>query len=100
MEMVSVAVAALAPATVTGVVEPKLNAGRSCAPAGLAVRAAVREMLPVKPPPGVTVTVEVLPVVVPGAKLIASPLSVKLGGVTAVSPIEVETLAPKLLSPG
>jgi hypothetical protein len=80
VEMVSVAVPALALAMVTGLVEPKLNVGRSCAPAGLAVTAAVRDTLPAKPPLGVTVTVEVLPVIAPGAIVIAVPLSAKRGG--------------------
>jgi hypothetical protein len=39
----------------TGVVEPKLNVGRYCGPVGLEVMEAVRAMLPVKPPAGITV---------------------------------------------
>jgi hypothetical protein len=43
----------------TGLVEPKLNAGRSVAPAGLDVTDAVSVTLPVKPPLGVILIVEV-----------------------------------------
>jgi hypothetical protein len=43
--------------------------GGAKAPLGLVVSAAVRATLPVKPPVGVTVIVEVLPVVAPGATL-------------------------------
>src|ERR1700686_2256230 len=91
VEMVRVAVPAL-PVIITGLVEPKLNVGRSLAPVGMNVIAAVRATLPVKPPLGVTVIVEVLPVVAPGATETAVPLSVKLGGGTAVSPTVEEML--------
>jgi hypothetical protein len=62
-------------------VELKLKVGGAKAPLGLVERAAVRATLPVKPPVGVTVIVEVLPVVAPGAMLTAVPLTVKLGDV-------------------
>jgi len=39
----------------------------------------VRVTLPVKPPLGVTVIVEALPVVAPGARLTAVPVMVKVG---------------------
>ena len=63
----------------TGVVEPKLRVGRSCAPLGLEVTAAVRATLPVKPPEGVTVIVEVFPVETPALTVTAVPVIVKLG---------------------
>ena len=92
VEMVSVAVPAVVPVMPTGVVEPKLSVGRYCAPAGLEVTAAVSVTLPVKPPAGVTVIVEVFPVVAPGATVTAVPLTVKLAltvvvTVTAVDPV-------------
>jgi hypothetical protein len=61
-------------------VEPKLTVGGSTAPAGLEVTTAVRAKLPIKPPVGVTVTVEVFPLVAPGKTVTAVPLTVKLGG--------------------
>lgn len=67
VDMVSVAVPAPVPVMETGVVAPKVNVGRSCAPLGLLVIAAVMATLPVKPPLGVTVTVAEFPVVAPGA---------------------------------
>jgi hypothetical protein len=56
--MVKVPVAAALPEIARGLVELKLKVGGAVTPLGLVVRAAVR----VKPPVGVTVTVEVLPV--------------------------------------
>lgn len=83
VEMVSVQVPADAPVMLTGVVAPKLKVGRLVAPVGLVARAAVKATLPVKPPLGVTLTVDVFPVVAPGATLTAVPLRVKLGGTAA-----------------
>ena len=77
---VSVAVAGL-PARLTGLEEPKLKVGGSSAPAGLAVRAAAKVTLPVKPSEGVTVMGMVLPVAAPGAMESVLPLNAKLGGV-------------------
>jgi hypothetical protein len=88
VETVSVAVAAVAPVIATGVVEPKLTVGGYCAPVGLEVIAAVSATLPVNPPVGVRVIVEVFPVVAPGATVTAGPFNVKLGG--AVTVIEAE----------
>ena len=65
--MVSVAVPAVVPVMETGLVEPKLRVGRSCAPDGLVVTVAVRATLPVKPLLGVTVMVDVLPVAAPAS---------------------------------
>jgi hypothetical protein len=96
---VSVAVSRLGPAMVSGVVVPKLKVGRSKAPEGLAVRTAVRATLPVNPTAGITVIVEVLFVVAPGATVTAEPLTAKLGftavtvtGAWPVAPAYVEEL--------
>jgi hypothetical protein len=77
--MVKVPVAAALPEIVRGLVELKLTVGGAVTPLGLVVRAAVRVTLPVKPPVGVTVIVEVLPVVAPAAMLSGVPVTVKLG---------------------
>jgi len=77
VETVSVADPASVPVTLTGVVAPKLKVGKFAAPAGLAVRAALKVTLPVNPPLGVTLMVEMLPVVEPGATEIAVPLIAK-----------------------
>jgi hypothetical protein len=74
--MVSVAVPAAVLLMLAGVVEPKLKVGRSNAPAGPLVISAVNSTLPVKPPLGVTVIVEVLPLVAPGTTVTAVPLTV------------------------
>ena len=94
VKMVSVAVPAVAPAILTGLVEPKLKVGGYWAPAGLEVTAAVNATLPVKPPAGVIVIVEVFPVVAPFAIVTAVPLIVKLE-VTAV--VTVTEVAPDVL---
>jgi hypothetical protein len=57
----------------TGDVVPKLNVGGSVAPFGLVVRAAVNVTLPVNPPLGVTVIVDVFPVVAPGELRVTAP---------------------------
>jgi hypothetical protein len=77
----------------TGLVEPKLKVGRYWAPVGLEVTAAVSVTLPVKPPAGVTVIVEVFPVVAPGATVTAVPLIVKLGFTTVVTVTVVDPVA-------
>lgn len=82
---VSVAVEAFAPFKFSGVVVPKLNVGGSDAPTGLEVIAAVSATLPVKPPAGVSVIVEVFPVVAPGDSVTAEPVIVKVGTATAVA---------------
>jgi hypothetical protein len=78
--IVRVPVPAALPAIVRGLVELKLKVGGAEAPLGLVVRAAVRVTLPMKPPAGVTVIVEVLPVVAPAVMLTGVPLTVKSGG--------------------
>jgi len=77
--IVKVPVAAALPEIARGLVELKLRVGGSVTPLGLVVRAAVRVTLPVKPPVGVTVIVEVSPVVAPAAMLSGVPVTVKLG---------------------
>jgi len=69
----------------TGLVEPKLRVGRYCAPVGLDVIVGDSATAPVKPPAGVTVIVEVFPVVAPGITDTATPLTVKLGGTFTMS---------------
>jgi hypothetical protein len=72
----------------TGVVVPKLNVGELTAPLGLEVTAAVSATLPVKPT-GVTVMVEVFPVVAPGAMDTADPAIVNVGTVTVMGEVPV-----------
>ena len=80
--IVSVAVPAPVPEMATGLVEPKLRVGRSCAPAGLEVTAAVSATLPVNPPAGLTVIVEVFPEVAPAFTVTAVPRMLIPGGIT------------------
>jgi hypothetical protein len=77
VEIVRVAVPAAVPVMLTGLVEPKLRMGRFCAPLGLEVTAAVSATLPVKPPDGVTVMVDVFPVAAPAVTVSAVPVIVK-----------------------
>ena len=77
--MVRVAVPAALPEMLTGLVDPKLNVGRYCAPAGLEVTAAVNNTLPVKPLAGVIVIVDVFPLVAPGVTVTPVPLTVTVG---------------------
>ena len=83
--MLRVADPVVTPVMFTGVVEPKLRVGRFTAPAGLEEMAAVSATLPVKPPLGITVIVDVFPLVAPGVTLITVPLTVKLGVVAVVT---------------
>jgi hypothetical protein len=93
VETVRVAVPALVPVMLTGLVEPKLKVGGYWAPFGLAVTTAVSATLPVKPPLGVTVIVEVFPVVAPGETVTAVPLTVKLGLTAVVTVTEAVPVA-------
>lgn len=68
--MVSVAVPAVVPVMLTGLVEPKLNVGRFTAPSGLVAMTAVSVTLPVKPPLGVIVKFAV--VLRPGEAMVAA----------------------------
>jgi hypothetical protein len=96
--IVSVAVAALVPETLAGVVDPKLSVGRLLAPAGELVMAALSAMAPVKLPLGVMVMVDVLPVVAPGITVIAGPVIEKFGaGVTVIAALAM--FPPYIASP-
>src|SRR6185437_6263824 len=92
--MVSIAVPAAVLEMRTGLVEPKLNVGADSAPVGLEATEAVRITSPVKSPAGVTVMVEVLPVVAPSAMVTAEPLTVKVGfgGAATVTDAVPETV--------
>jgi hypothetical protein len=92
VEIVSVAVPALALEITTGLVEPKLTVGGSVAPAGLAVICAVKATDPVNPPVGVTVIFDVFPVIAPGSSVTLAAARVKLG-VTAAATVTL--LAPE-----
>ena len=87
--MVRVAEPAAAPVIVTGLVVPKLKVGKLVAPVGLEVTAAASVTVPVNPPAGVTVMVEVFPVVAPGATETAVPAMEKLGPVTVTVAVPV-----------
>jgi hypothetical protein len=89
VEMVRVAVLAEAPVISTGLVEPKLKVGGYSAPAGLEVSAAVSVTLPVKPPAGVRVIVEVFSDAAPGAIESAVPVTTKEGTTEAATEIEL-----------
>ena len=86
--------AADAPVILTGLVEPMLKVGRNCAPAGLEVMDAVNATLPVNPPLGVTVIVDVFPVVAPFAILTVVPLIMKSELAAVVTVTEVVADAP------
>jgi len=90
--MVSMAVPAAVPVMLTGLVAPKLSVGGFWAPAG-PVTTADSVTLPVKPPLGVTVIVEVLPVVAPALTDTAVPATVKLGVVEDVTVTELVPVA-------
>jgi hypothetical protein len=77
------------PVMLTGDVMPKLNVGGSEAPAGLVVRAAVKVTPPVKPPLGVTVIVEVLPVAAPGELMVMAPPLVRANDAGAAVTVAV-----------
>jgi len=96
VEMVNVAVPAAVPVMETGVVAPKLSVGRFTAPVGLEVTAAVNATLPVNPKLGVTVTVEALPVVVPGETetAVAGVLRLKIGSKKSERPGDVVSVRP------
>jgi hypothetical protein len=85
VEIVSVAVPALAPAMLIGLLEPKLTVGGSSAPEGLEVTDAVSATLPLNPPLGIIVMVDVFPVVAPGAIVTVVPLIAKVGFTAVVT---------------
>lgn len=75
-----VAVTAVVPVIFTGLVELKLNVGGSWNWATFGPEQVVERItLPVKPPPGVTVMVDVFPEVAPGATVTGVPLTEKPG---------------------
>jgi hypothetical protein len=90
-DVVETASVAVPPAAVivTGVVAPNESVGRSCAPAGLEIMAAVNATFPVKLPMEVKVIVEVFPLAAPGAIEIELPLIAKLGLVTVTDAVPV-----------
>jgi hypothetical protein len=92
--MVSMAVTPDVPLTFTGVVVPKLTVGGYWAPAGLDVTFALRETLPVNPPCGVTVIVDMFPVVIPGELMVtfAAP-TVKEAGTAVIVTVPVALAA-------
>ena len=75
----------MVPLILNGLVEPKLKVGGYWAPVGLEVTAAVSTTLPVKPPAGVTVMVDVFPVAAPGVIETAVPLIVTPGFTAVVT---------------
>lgn len=81
VEKVRVADPLLAPVMLIGVVAPKLSVGTSTAPEGLEVTDAASATLPMKPPLGVRVMVEVFPVVAPGVTVAEGPLRAKEAGI-------------------
>jgi len=83
--MVKLAVPAAVPVILTGVVVPKLKLGGSCAPLGPEVTSAVSATLPVKPPVGVTVMVDVFADDAPAVTDTAFPLTEKLGFTVVVT---------------
>ena len=92
--IVRMAVPAVTPVMVTGLVNPKFKMGGATAPAGPDVMAAVSPTLPVNPPAGDTEMLEVFPVVAPGAAETGVPVKVKVGfdgivTVTDVDPVEL-----------
>lgn len=98
--IVRVACPTVAPLILTGIVAPKLKVGRFTAPDGREVSVAVSATLPVNPPPGVTVIVEVLPVVAAGnidrgAAEMMNPLTVSESGTERdASPLLVLIVRP------
>jgi hypothetical protein len=91
--IVRVAVPAVVPVMLTGLVEPKLKVGGYWAPVGLEVTAAVSSTLPVKPPAGVTVMEELFPVLAPGVTVTVVPLTVKLGFTAVVTVTVLDPVA-------
>jgi hypothetical protein len=94
--IVNTADPAVVPERLTGLVDPKLRVGGSDALVGLEVIAAVSVTLPVKPETGtgVTLTVEVFPVLAPGTRVTAVPLSVNPGAAVVTTYVAVPFAAP------
>jgi len=90
--MVRAAVPGAVPVIVTRLVDPKLRTGMFCALAGLDAIVASSTTVPVKPPLGVTVMVEVFPAVAPGVTLTGVAEMAKPGGIVFAVTV-TETLA-------
>jgi hypothetical protein len=92
VEMVSVAVPGVVDVILTGLVAPKLSVGVFTAPDGLVAITAVSVTEPVNPLVGVTVIVEVLPVVAPADRVVVVPAMVNDGcaGVVTVTLVVVD----------
>ena len=97
---VSVAMPALLPLMVTGEVDPKLRLGRFEALLGDEVRIAVSVTLPVNPACGVTVMVDVLPLVAPAVTVTAVAATFRVGTAELATVIlEVPVALKKFASP-
>jgi hypothetical protein len=95
-DVTMVKVAVVGAVLVTGTVEvaPKLKVGGSIAPVGVEVRVAVKVTVPVNPPAGVTVMVDVLFVVPPGAVIVTlEDVIAKLGGMAVTITVEEAVVA-------
>jgi hypothetical protein len=90
--MLRVAVPAAAPVMLTVLLPPKLRVGTLSAPFGLEVMAAVSATLPVKPPAGVTVIVDIA--TRPALSVTAVPVMVKPGGLVPDTVTEACPEAP------
>ena len=91
--IVTFAVAELEPVMFTWLVELKLKVGGYRAPVGLEEMAAVSATMPVKPPTGAMVIVDVFPLVAPGATETGVPLTVKLELTAVVTVTELMPVA-------
>src|ERR1700739_1542358 len=85
VEIVRVAVWLLVSEMVTGVVAPKLTGGVFTAPPGELVTLALRLTLPVNPPVGVRVIVDVFPAVEPATTATLVPTRLMPGGMAVVT---------------
>jgi hypothetical protein len=91
--IVRVAMPAVDPVILTGLVEPKLNVGRFAAPVGLDLRVATSATLPVNPLVGMTVMVVEFPLVAPRANVrLAEPGLSARPGVGGGAPVETRRL--------
>ena len=84
MVTVSTALPLDTPVMMTGLVEPKLSVGASTDPTGDDAMVAVSVTLPVNPPLGVTVIVEVLPVTAPGLTVREVAVTMYVAGMGAI----------------
>jgi hypothetical protein len=89
---VKVAAPGVALPMLIGVVEPKLNVGRSRAAVGVVATIDARSTLPENPLAGVIVIVELFPLVAPGETTTVEPAIAKLGSSGATTVTEVVPL--------